>query len=76
MPELRRIPDWTPTRSSGRIRFIDKYRDAFKNHMAGVANVVFPFGTYWMRKFGKVACEAAEAVEQALLGPPMEPTPA
>jgi hypothetical protein len=41
--------------------------------MAGLADVVFPFGTYWMNKFGKVACEAAETVEQALLGPPMNP---
>ena len=52
--------------------FIEKYRDAFLGHMAGLANVLFPFGTYWMRKFAKVACEAAEVVEQAILGPPMD----
>jgi len=56
--------------------FIEKYRDAFQKHMAGLAGVLFPFGTFWMRKFGKVACETAEAVEQALLGPPMNPSPA
>jgi hypothetical protein len=56
--------------------FIEKYRDAFRNHIAGLANVIFPFGTFWMRKFGKVACEAAEAVEEASLGPPMAPVPA
>ena len=50
--------------------------DAFQKHMAGLAGVLFPFGTFWMRKFGKVACETAEAVEQALLGPPMNPSPA
>ena len=56
--------------------FTERYRDAFRRHMAGLANVVFPFGTFWMRKFGKVACEVAGAVEKALLGPPMDPAAA
>jgi hypothetical protein len=30
--------------------------------MAGLAGIVFPFGTYWMRKFAKVLCETAEMV--------------
>ena len=55
--------------------FVERYRDAFLDHMAGLANVVFPFGTYWMRKFAKVACETAEVVEQAILGPPVHPAP-
>jgi hypothetical protein len=33
-------------------RFSERYRDAFLGHVAELANVVFPFGTYWMRKFG------------------------
>ena len=53
--------------------FIERYRDAFRSHMAGLANVLFPFGTFWMRNFGKVACETAEVVETAILGPPMDP---
>ena len=56
--------------------FIKKYRDAFRNHMAGLANVLFPFGTFWMRKFAKVACEAADTIEEAILGPPMDPASA
>jgi len=56
--------------------FIEKYRDAFRNHMAGIAGVLFPFGTFWMHKFAKVECEAAEAVEEQVLGPPMAPAPA
>jgi hypothetical protein len=56
--------------------FIEKYRDAFRGHMAGLAKVVFPFGAYWMNKFGKVACEAVETAERAILGTPMEPVPA
>jgi hypothetical protein len=43
--------------------------------MAGLANVLFPFGTYWMRKFGKVACEAAEMVGKAIHDAALEPAP-
>jgi hypothetical protein len=56
--------------------FIEKYRGAFLAHVAGLANVLFPFGTYWMRKFGKVACEVAEDAEAVLLGPAADPAPA
>jgi hypothetical protein len=56
--------------------FIEKYRDAFLRHMAGLPNVLFPFGTFWMRKFAKVACEAAETIEEAILSLPMDPAPA
>jgi hypothetical protein len=56
--------------------FVERYRDAFLGHMAGLANVVFPFGTYWMRKVAKVACETAEAVQQSILGPTVDPAPA
>jgi putative transposase len=56
--------------------FIEKYRGAFLAHVAGLANVLFPFGTYWIRKFGKVACEVAESAEAVLLGPAADPAPA
>ena len=56
--------------------FIGRYRDAFRAHMAGLAGVLFPFGTFWMRKFGKVACETADAVEEAILGSTIDPAPA
>ena len=42
--------------------FLASYRAAFLGHLAGVAGVLFPFGTYWMRKFGKAACESAETL--------------
>jgi hypothetical protein len=54
----------------------DKYREAFRGHMAGLAGIVFPFGTYWMRKFAKVLCETAEMVGEVLRAPAMEPAPA
>lgn len=41
-------------------------RVAIKQWMAGVANVVFPYGTYWMHKFARVVCETAEEAQQAL----------
>jgi hypothetical protein len=56
--------------------FIEKYRDAFLHHVAGIANVVFPFGTYLMRKIAKVACEAAETIEEAIHNPAADPAPA
>ena len=56
--------------------FIEKYRIAFLDHVAGLANIVFPFGTYLMRKIAKVACEAAETIEEAILIPAADPVPA
>jgi putative transposase len=50
--------------------FVERYRDAFIRHIAGFANVIFPFGTFWMRKFGKVACEAGDTAM------PLAPAPA
>ena len=55
--------------------FIEKYHDAFLAHLAGLANVVFPFGTY-MRKIAKVACEAAETIKETIHNPAADPTPA
>jgi REP element-mobilizing transposase RayT len=56
--------------------FIEKYRDAFLHHVAGIANVVFPFGTYLMRKIAKVACEGAETIEEVIHNPAADPAPA
>jgi hypothetical protein len=43
--------------------------------MAGLANVIFPFGTYWMRKFAKVACETAEMLQTRAQDLRMVPAP-
>jgi putative transposase len=40
--------------------FWERYRVCFISHMAGLVNVVWPMGTYWMRRFGKVLCESLE----------------
>jgi putative transposase len=55
--------------------FQEKYRDAIKRHLSGITNVLFPFGTYWMNKFGKVACEAADVPDPTGIGAPL-PAPA
>jgi len=34
--------------------------------MAGVADIMFPYGTYWMRKFARVLCAVAETDQDAL----------
>jgi hypothetical protein len=49
-------------RSSG---FIEKYRDALLRYVAGAADVIFPFGTYFLRKVARVACEAADELAAA-----------
>jgi putative transposase len=56
-------------------RFQEKYREAIERHIAVVANVLFPFGSYWMKKFGKVFCETDKAGAPSALGQPA-PTPA
>jgi hypothetical protein len=56
--------------------FWEKYRASFLSHMAGVANVIWPFGTYWMKRFGKVLCEGLESFEESYFDPAPSPAPA
>jgi putative transposase len=56
--------------------FVERYRAAFLNHVAGIANTIFPFGTYWMQKFGKVLCETAGSPRTDSAGLTSEPAPA
>lgn len=37
--------------------FQDSYRQAFKAFKAGVKDVLFPAGTYWLRRFAAAVCE-------------------
>jgi REP element-mobilizing transposase RayT len=62
-PRVAAKGKWTRIEALLRNRgFIERYRAALAQHMAGIVEVLFPFGTFWMRKFGKVACETADAV--------------
>jgi putative transposase len=56
--------------------FWEKYRASFLSHMAGVANVIWPSGTYWMKKFGKVVCEGLETIKGPTFDPVPSPAPA
>jgi len=47
----RRIEALTRLRS-----FVDAYRTAREALLAGLANVLFPTGTYWLRVYQRVAC--------------------
>jgi REP element-mobilizing transposase RayT len=72
-PRVAAKSKWARTETLRRNRgFVDKYRDAFRSHMAGLAGIVFPFGTYWMRKFAKVLCETAEMVGEVACDQAME----
>jgi putative transposase len=55
--------------------FVEKYRDAFMRYVAGVADVLFPFGTYLMRKIARVPCEGADTM-MATSASPAAPEPA
>jgi putative transposase len=49
--------------------FVAKYKTALKAWMAGIANVIFPFGTYWMSRFARVLCETAQTCEAGVASP-------
>jgi putative transposase len=67
---------WPRITAIGRSKaFLGKYRSAIKAWIAGVADVVFPYGTYWMRRFARVFCEAAEEPREPLVWPIEAPTP-
>jgi hypothetical protein len=75
-PQVAAKNKWARIETLKRNRsFIERYRDAFLGHVAGLANVVFPFGTYWMRKFAKVACETAELAGEAIRNPVLARAP-
>lgn len=38
-------------------RFLQAYRDARMALQAGIRTVLFPLGTYWLRRFAQVVCE-------------------
>lgn len=39
--------------------FVERHKAAIKSWMAGIADVRFPYGTDWMRKFAHVLCDDA-----------------
>ena len=41
---------------SRRVRFLADYREALRDYLAGVKDVVFPFGTWLMRRIFKASC--------------------
>ena len=75
-PRIAAKSKWPRIEAIGRNRaFLEKYRSAIKAWLAGVVDVVFPSGTYWMRKFARVLCEATDAMQEALASPNAGPAP-
>jgi hypothetical protein len=71
-PHIAAKSKWPRIEALRRSRdFLSKYRSAIKQWVAGVANVIFPFGTYWMRKFARVVCEADDVVQAGIAAPSM-----
>jgi putative transposase len=60
-PRIAARSKWVRIEALQRSRaFLERHKAAVKAWMTGVVDVVFPFGTYWMRRFARVACGAAE----------------
>jgi REP element-mobilizing transposase RayT len=48
---------WARIQALGRSKaFLESYLSAIRSWMAGLANVIFPHGTFWMRRFARVLC--------------------
>jgi hypothetical protein len=56
--------------------FVERHKAAIKSWMAGIADVLFPYGTYWMRKFARVLCDDAEATQETPVPPVNDASPA
>jgi putative transposase len=56
-PRLAAVDPWRRLETIRRLKsFIIAYREAMEQFKAGVHDVVFPPGTYWMKRFGGAAC--------------------
>jgi putative transposase len=56
-PRLAAVNKWRRLETIRRLKsFIIAYRRALEQFKAGVRHIVFPVGTYWMKRFGGVAC--------------------
>jgi len=65
-PRMAAKRKWPRINAIGSLKaFREKYRVAIRSWMDGLTSVVFPYGTYWMLKFARVACEPAEAAQEA-----------
>ena len=74
-PRLAAKSKWARIEALLRNRgFQEKYRDAIQRHLAGIVDVLFPFGTYWMRRFGRVLCDTESGATVTTC--PLVPAPA
>jgi putative transposase len=57
-PRIAVKSKWPRIEALGRNKaFLQQYRAAIGAWMAGIVDIVFPHGTYWMRRFAGVLCE-------------------
>ena len=60
-PRIAAKSKWARIEALGRSKaFLKKYLPAIRAWIAGVTDTIFPYGTYWMRRFARVACDPAE----------------
>jgi putative transposase len=62
-PRIAAKSKWARIEALGRSKtFVEGYLSALRSWMAGVANTLFPYGTFWMRKFAHVLCDEPQPV--------------
>lgn len=61
-PRVACADPWQRAEALQRLKsFLEAHADALRRWVAGDRNVVFPFGTYWMRVFHRANCAPAPA---------------
>lgn len=64
-PRVASKGKWARIEALQRCReFLSSYGRSMKAWMLGTTSVVFPFGTYWMRRFAHVVCETTGALAE------------
>jgi putative transposase len=64
-PRIAGKSKWARIETLQRCReFLESYGRAIKAWMLGVVDVIFPCGTYWMRRFARVVCEPTGNAQQ------------
>ena len=76
-PRIAAKSKWPRIEAIGRSKaFLQQYRAAIVAWMAGIVDTVFPYGTYWMRRFARVLCESGNGVNEPITPPSEDTAPA
>lgn len=76
-PRIAAKSKWTRIEAIQRSKaFVERYRSAIRSWMDGIVGIIFPFGTYWMRRFASVVCDGSEDAMETVATPLATAAPA